>query len=768
MKKQLLFIVMLLFVVQMNAQKSFVWVKTAPDEITRLEKIKSTPYSDKQQLYRIDINEIKKSLSKAKDKFSGEAGVEVIFPTINGEFEKYLVWENSNFEPSLQAKFPDIRAYIGKGVTNKTSSIHFSLSPEGIQTMVLKPNNESEFIEPYTKDKSVYVLFDSKTRVKGRLPFDCSTHDEFSIEDIHSITNQVLSDDKIYRTMRLALSCTGEYAQFHGGTVNSTLSAMNATMTRVNGIYEIDLSAHLNIIDENAQVIYLNSSTDPYSPPSIGAASSNQFTAVGWGNQLQKTLTSVLGNEAYDIGHLFGATGGGGNAGCIGCVCVDETVPSLTGQTKGKGFTSPADGIPAGDTFDINFVAHEMGHQLGAQHTFTFQFENPNVMVEPGSGSTIMAYAGVAEPYDLNIQADSDPYFTYKSIVQIHNNLKTKTCPEGTFITNTPPITNAGKDYTIPSGTAYVLRGTAVDKEGDVLTYCWEQDNQIISNEETGVKSEAYSTKLKGPNYRSFTPLSVPNRFLPEFDKVLVGQLSTEWESVSTVARDLNFQLTVRDNNLSAPQTSSDGMKVTSSAPYNISSGTGAGPFTVTSQNTNGITWNEGSSQIITWTVNNTASLAGSQNVNIKLSIDGGQNFNYTLASNTPNDGLETIIVPKTAQTSTNCRIWIEPTANIYYAINSKNFKVTPNLSNEDFNLSNFSLFPNPNKGSFNVKFDSQTSTLVVVTVHDLRGRNVFEQKFSNTGMFNQNINLNAIQSGVYIVTVKDGEQQVVKKIVVE
>ena len=82
-----------------------------------------------------------------------------------------------------------------------------------------------------------------------------------------------------------------------------------------------------------------------------------------WNAQLQSTLTSIIGEANYDIGHMFGASGGGGNAGCIGCVCVNGS--------KGSGITSPADGIPQGDNFDIDYVVHEVGHQLGANHTFS-------------------------------------------------------------------------------------------------------------------------------------------------------------------------------------------------------------------------------------------------------------------------------------------------------------------------------------------------------------------------------------------------------------
>ncbi|HWR94190.1 MAG TPA: zinc-dependent metalloprotease family protein [Flavobacterium sp.] len=769
MRRNLLYLLLVFTSIQINAQNNTTWKTTSPSEILSIEKIRSNSFTERVQLYRVDLNEIKNALINATDKFSGKPGVEVSFPNMNGEIEKYLVWENSNFEPALQEQFPDIKAFVGKSISDKTAKIHFSLSPYGIQTMVLRGNNQNEFIESYTTDNSVYALFNSLTKTNEREPFKCHTDDKILIQNIENGVNLLSkTSDQLYRTMRLALSCTAEYTTYHGGTKSGALSAMNATMTRINAVYEKDLSLHLNIIANNTDIIYTDANTDPYSPASIGALEGNQFKPSGWSNQLQKTLTSVIGNSNYDIGHLFGATGGGGYAGCIGCVCVNDGEAPDGIQTKGKGFTSPANGKPEGAFFDIDFVAHEMGHQLGAQHTFTFQLENIYSQVEPGSGSTIMGYAGIT---DYDVQLHSDPYFTSISITQIQNNLITKTCPETTVITNPNPNANAGLDYKIPAETAYILKGTATASNGDALTYCWEQNDPIKTTDvsgSTGAKSEAYPEKTAGPNYRSFPPTTSPNRYMPELDTVLSGQLSTTWESVSSVSRILNFELTVRDNNIDEPQTSSDIMKVTSSMPYNSSTGEGIGPFSVTSQSATGINWVEGSSQIITWNVNNTTSLSGSLNVNIKLSIDGGKNFNYILASNMPNDGEETIIVPDVPSISTNCRILIEPTDNIYYAVNFRNFKISPNLSNEDFNLANFSLYPNPNKGSFNLKFESVTSNEIAVNVYDLRGRSVYTDKYQNTGLFNQNITLNTIQPGIYILNVKDGDRQVDKKIVVE
>ena len=657
MKKLLLplLAVVLLSVGQTYGQKKQVWMKSNADNIDESSKIRSTSYSADQAFYTVDLFTLKLSLQNASDKFSGRPGVVVEFPNRNGELEKFLVWENSNFAPELQAQFPDIRSYVGNGLEDKTARVNFSLSPDGVQTLVFRADLGTEFIEPYTKDHSVYVFFDSQSRNTARLPFNCSTIDQR--------LNQALLDDarmakrandETYRTMRLALSCTGEYGAYFGGTVAGALAGMNATMTRVNGVFERDMALHLNIIANNNLVVFTNSSTDPYSP-----ASANN----NWNAELQTTLTNIIGEANYDIGHLFGASGGGGNAGCVGCVC---------GTGKGSAYTSPSDNIPAGDTFDIDYVVHEMGHQLGANHTFSHNSEGSGVNVEPGSGSTIMGYAGITS-YD--VQSNSDAYFTYRSILQMQNNLSNKTCPVSTIITNSPPAVDAGADTTIPAGTPYVLKAVATDAEGDSLTYCWEQNNSAGSAA-TGANSVASPTKTSGPNFRSFLPKSTSVRSMPDTPKVLAGTLSTMWESVSTVARTLKFTVTVRDNNVAGAQTTTDEINVTSKLPYNSATApTGAGPFVVTSQNTTGITWSQGSSQTITWDVNNTTSLPGSTNVNIKLSIDGGLTYPYVLAADTPNDGNETITVPSTPASQT-CRVLVEPTANIYYALNSKVFYI--------------------------------------------------------------------------------------------
>lgn len=305
----------------------------------------------------------------------------ISLPNADGQIEQFEIIESSNFEPALQAQFPEIRAFSGKGITDRYATLKLSVSPQGIQTMVFRTEKETEFIEPYSADHTVYTVF--KKHAKA-LPWKCSTPEQQLATNIGSRVADVARSTGDLKTMRLAQSVTAEYSNYFGATsasqVSLVLAAVNATLTRCNGVYEKDLALHLNLVAASTNVFYYNASTDPYSPASSGAGGA-------WNSQLQNTLTSVIGAANYDIGHLFGASGGGGNAGCIGCICVDNS--------KGSGFTSPADAIPQGDNFDIDYVVHEVGHQLGANHTFSMSNEGTGVNVEPGSGITIMGYAGI-------------------------------------------------------------------------------------------------------------------------------------------------------------------------------------------------------------------------------------------------------------------------------------------------------------------------------------------------------------------------------------
>jgi hypothetical protein len=765
MKKTLLFLAILFSIGQVHSQKSSVWHKVSSISASKIARIQQNDNTDGENYFSIDLNSFKQNLANAKNKFSSLKGVLIEFPNQDGEMEKFQVWENSNMTPDFQAMFPQIRAYVGKGISSPGATINFSVSPQGIQTVLFKPDGETEFIEAYDKQATIYVVYNSKNRTKKI--FNCNTPNEKLEADLLQTTALYSkSSAGSFKTMLLALSCTAEYANVFGSTTANpdptpVIAAMNATMTRVNGVYEKDLSLHFNMIN-NTSIIYYDPATDPYS---------DAANMANWNSELQANLTAVIAEANYNIGHLFGASGGGGNAGCIGCVC--------SNGSKGSGITSPGSGLPQGDSFDIDYVAHEMGHQLGGNHTFTQASEGTIAQTEPGSGSTIMGYAGITN-YD--VQAHSDPIFSYKSIYQIQTNLNSKTCPVSTSLagTNATPTANAGADYTIPVGTAFMLSGTASDVDSsDVLTYLWEQNDVGTA---ANASSQVVQTKTAGPNFRTFKPSTNKFRYFPQMGKILSGTLlvtaasNSNWESISSVARTLNFTFTTRDNHAGSGQTATDATIIKVNAT--------GGAFSVSSQNTTGISYPGLSPQTVTWVKGSTdLSPFNSPTVDILLSTNVSttlETFNATtptspnatvwttIAAGVPNNGSYSVTLPDVTATKTTCRFMVKAVGNVFLAVNSKNFTITPSLANNEFGFTNFSIYPNPNKGNFNVKFDSTTSNDISIMVNDIRGRSIFEKQYSNTGLFDQNLQLSNLESGVYLVTVKDGDQKIVKRIVIE
>ncbi|SEW49008.1 Por secretion system C-terminal sorting domain-containing protein [Chryseobacterium wanjuense] len=600
--------------------------------------------------YSLDISALRSQLANAQETGKGAKAVEISLPTMDGKVEKFAVYSLPVMAKDLADQY-QLGSYVGVGVTDPSKYLRFSVAPNDFQSMIIK-DGEYEFIEPANTAKTVYGVH-PKTNKNGQ-GFLCSTNESpAAVKQMQELlkqgktftnqpTNFAKSTDQKYRTMRLAMSVTGEYTQFHGGTVAGALAAINATMTRVNGVFEKDFALHLNL-QSFPGVIYTNPATDPYSAAAAGAAGA-------WNLELQNTLTTNVGNANYDIGHLFGASGGGGNAGCIGCVCTDPTTAEPEG--KGSGYTSPADGIPQGDNFDIDYVAHEMGHQLGANHTFSHNIEGTGVNMEPGSGSTIMGYAGIVP--GANVQAHSDAYFHVASILQVEDNLSTTTCDVETNITNSPPVIGALTDYTIPKGTAFVLTATATDPENDPMTYTWEQFDSATSSVTT-----VTGNNTTGALFRSWTPTATGNtRYFPKLSSVLAGNLTVpaDWETVSNVARPTNFVLTVRDNNpvATSQQTQSDIVTITVG---------NNGPFKVNTQYANVNT-----PAPIEWDVaGTTAAPYNVANVKIDYTTDNGTTWTV-LSASTPNDGSENFTFPS-SMNGQIIRLRVSAINNVFYAV---------------------------------------------------------------------------------------------------
>jgi len=614
--------------------------------------------------YKLDLDLLRSQLKNAKEMGPNAAPVIISLPNLDGKIERFQVYSFPVMVKELADKY-DLGSYVGTSVDDPTKYLRFSVAPNDFQSMIIH-GDKYEFIEPANADKSVYAVH-PKTMKNGE-GFVCSTEEspqakkqiQALLQKGKSFTNQptnfAKNSDKKYRTMRLAMSVTGEYTQYFmtlaGVPSTATddqkrapaLVAINNTLTRVNGVFEKDFALHLNL-QNFPNVIYIDPATDPYSAANVGAGGA-------WNGELQAALTANVGDANYDIGHLFGKSGGGGNAGCIGCVCINPTTQVPEG--KGSGFTSPANGIPSGDSFDIDYVAHEMGHQLGANHTFSHNVEGSGVNMEPGSGSTIMGYAGITGA-NTDVQANSDPYFHVASIDQIQENLIDKTCDVETAITNNPPVIGDLPTYNIPKGTAFVLTASATDAENDPLTYAWEE----VDDATAPINKFNLGLTKTGASFRSKYTGTNPTRYFPSFTSVMNGVLNNAnntWESVSMLPRTTNFAVTVRDNNANVLQ------QQTKHSVQTIVVGDN-GPFRLANQYADVNTPTP-----IQWIVANTnAAPYNVANVKIDYTTDNGTNWTV-LSASTPNDESENFTFPSSLNGQT-IKVRISSIGNVFYAV---------------------------------------------------------------------------------------------------
>lgn len=599
----------------------------------------------KYQTFQANLTKLEAILEQAPQRFTTEANQKQIvidIPLPNQTFESFVILNAPVMHPSLAARYPEIQTYAGYGLNDPSTQIRLDLTPHGFHAMIRSPRYNSVFIEPYSRfQRENYMVYYKKDNPRTA-PFTCSFDEHNNVENIKQDDN-VESDfrmagDCSIRTYRLALACTGEYATFHGGTKPLALAAMNTSMNRVNGIYETDASITMVIIPNNDDIIFLNSGTDPYTNGSGGAMLGEN----------QTTCDNVIGFANYDIGHVF-STGGGGVA----------YLQSPCGNLKAGGVTGQ--GAPTGDTFDVDYVAHEIGHQFGGNHTQNNTCQQSNASYEPGSASTIMGYAGICSP---NVQNNSDAYFHGFNIQEIasFSNGSGNSCAVVTATANTAPVANAGNDYTIPGQTPFVLTGSATDAENlSAVTYCWEQ----FDNEDPDGTSVPLPTSTSGPAFRSFFATSSPSRYIPRLSDVIANNSPT-WEVLATVDRDYTFNLAVRDNNPGNGCTGEDEMTVTVDGD--------AGPFLVTVPNTF-LTWFASTTHTVTWDVAGTdVAPVNTANVDILLSTDGGNTYPFTLATAVANDGSHDVVMPNV--TTTTARIMVRANGNIYYDISNTDFEI--------------------------------------------------------------------------------------------
>ena len=742
MKKHKLFSILLLLFISVSAFSQRTWTKLN-EKIkvvdSSLEYRESKPTSF--HLFSLKTQLISNVLLQ-----SSKTEQIIELPTPNG-IQRFKVKELSVLSHELAAKFPNIKSYVGVGIDDQTARVRLSNSKIGLHAMISSGKHPMYLIDPYTKDKKMAIAYLKSSSTKSK--FECLVEGVEPSNINRKFQKTTNANDGKLRTYRMALIGTAEYSQFHltnqgigAGESDATkkaavLSAMNASMTRINGIFERDLGVTMQLVGNNDDLIFFDAATD-------GLTNDDINTLI---DESQTKCDAVIGSSNYDIGHVFGWVDDESGNGLAGGGVVCEAGQKAQGATMRK--------TPLGDLFDIDLAAHEIGHQFGANHTQNGDCNRFSATaVEPGSGSTIMGYAGFCDP---NVQNNSDAYFHAVSIAEMSNYVSTTaTCAIESVTNNSAPTVNAGVDISIPKSTPFILKGTASDIDvGNSLTHTWEQVNN-----ETSATIPPVSTNTVGPLFRSLSPSSEVNRYMPALPTVLAGNTSTTWEVLPSVGRTMKFAYTVRDNVANGGATSRDD-KI-------IIVDNNSGPFKVTSQ-TMATTLKGGSTQTITWDVANTnASPINCTQVNILLSLDGGNTFPNVLVSNTPNDGSQDIVL--TNSTTTQARIKIEPVNNIFYAVNSVNFSIDKTTSVIDEIFANFKTYPNPSEGNLTISFDMKSSNnTVVLKLFDIRGRMVAENTYEvSSAKFTKKLNYLSIAKGLYVLKVENGRNRISKKILLK
>ncbi len=492
-------------------------------------------------------------------------------PLPNGGFGRFRILEAPIMAPALAARFPEIKTYRGQGIDDATASVRFDTTPAGFHAMILSAAGRV-FIDPYSREETAhYISYFTRDypRPEG-LDFECAFDQVNPWREAAERPegSPAISSGTQLRTYRTAVAATGEYTQFHGGTVPAGQAAIVTTMNRVNGIYEREVAILMELVGNNDDVVYTNTN-ETLEGAAVNYSNSNGGAML---SQNQTNLDAIIGSANYDIGHVF-STGGGGIAGlAVSCKAGSKAL-GVTGLSS-----------PEGDVFYVDFVSHEMGHQWGGNHTFNGTAgncvggnRNGFTAYEPGSGSTIMAYAGICGAHDL--QPNSDDYFhgvSFDEIVSYSTTDSGNTCASTSATGNSPPMVDAGASYHIPVSTPFTLCGSASDP-GDPLTYGWEEFDK-------GPAGAPNSPSGNAPIFRSFDPVTSPCRTFPQWSDI-VNNTQTIGEILPTSSRTLNFRLTARDNRLGGGGVSSDSTTV----PVTDT----AGPFLVTSPNT-AVSWTGG------------------------------------------------------------------------------------------------------------------------------------------------------------------------------
>ena len=642
-----------------------------------------------QRALRLDTLAMRRLLAGAPVEVYREADdrrVELPLPMPDGSLLRFRIEESAVIDDSLSAAYPEIKTYAGYAIDDQTTTMRCDLTPQGFHATVIRSDQSVISIHPaspvageVTNDTSARYVTESGFTADDRgQTFQCGVEkldQGWPAPDPEFLSKNLQTGRTYFQTggtlrrYRVAIAVTWEYSNtFGGGNTANTVASIATWLNAVNVIYERELSVRLSMVNE-PRILYttergFNSASDPFTNGNMG-------TMLG---ELGPVLASIP-NNSFDLAHVLG-TGGGGIA-YLGVVCQGGT--TYNGGPANRGVTLAR--LPLGNTADLSVFAHELGHQFGANHSFNGTAGSCNgrgsasSAFEPGSGMTIMSYAGLCG--SDNTDAGRSGFFHLGSLREMNAYIAWRgICASATSTGNNLPTVNAGPDYTIPKNTPFELRATGSDpdiSDRPNLTYSWEQTDAggTYSNPPYNDGSDPVTTTR--PIFRVYSPKTSATRIFPSLGYILnnanqppattASGLQVA-ENLPRVGRSLNFGVVLRDNRGGVVD---DGVVLTVAD--------NAGPFRVDWPST-AVTVDAGSRQTVTWQVANTsvAPVSTSQ-VRIILSTDGGQTFPITLLPTTVNDGSETVTFPSNIRTNL-ARVRVEAIGNIFFDISDVNFTI--------------------------------------------------------------------------------------------
>jgi hypothetical protein len=441
-------------------QQSAMWQYKTGDDVQNRGRRTVTP--DKFLVYGLDRNALKQILDQAPMEFTPTARLKEVvleIPSPDGSLQRFRIEESQVLTPEIAAQFPDWKYYQGYGIDDPTATARFDVTVLGFRAQILSTKG-TYLIDPFQlEDRGNYIVY-FKNNVRKTGEFHCLLEDQMSDNQpkIDFSSAPAFSHGAQIRVYRTTMTATGEYTVLFGGQTQA-FAQVTTTTNRVNGIYRKDFAVGLMLVS-GTNLVFPDPATDPFT----NAMNSGQIT------QNNTTTNTVIGSANYDVGHLLTTAPDNGIA----------TLNAICGASKAAGGSSKPN--PVGDPFDVDYVAHEMGHQIGGNHTFNATANCNNspaaARMEAGSGVSIMAYAGICSSTSNLANHSIDNFHVYSQTEAINFVTTGGGSGCGTLTTGTPnaiPAIAPLTSYSIPFNTPFSLTAAATDGDNDPLTYSWEQ-----------------------------------------------------------------------------------------------------------------------------------------------------------------------------------------------------------------------------------------------------------------------------------------------------